>query len=84
MPRPNVSCDTRCPTSRTIAEDFLPVALGGGVVGVRRRSPELPDEDEERVSFFHSIKSVGISSRKREPGLYLGVPKVKRYSAREI
>jgi hypothetical protein len=48
------------------------------------RSPELPDEDLERASFFHSIKSLGISSKKREPGLYLGLPKVNRYSAREI
>ena len=41
----------------------------------------IPEEDEpndERVSFFHSMSSVGISSRKREPGLYFGVPKVNR------
>ena len=67
-----------------MAEDFLPVARGGGAVAVLRRSPELPEEDLDFVSFFHSISSDGISSRKREPGLYLGVPKVNQYSAREI
>jgi hypothetical protein len=79
-----VSCDTRCPTSRTIAVDFLPVARGGGPDG--RRDFFTADEEVNvlRPSFFHSIRSDGISSRKRDPGLYFGVPKVKRYSAREI
>ena len=52
VPSPNVSCDTRCPTSRTIAEDFLPVARGGAVVATRDlRIAELPEDDLERVSF---------------------------------
>ena len=84
VPNPNVSCDTRCPTSRTIAVDFLPVARGGGPDGSRDFFTADDEVNVLRPSFFHSINSEGISSKNREAGLYLGVPKVNRYSAREM
>ena len=67
-----------------MAEETLPVARGGGAVATRDLRIALADVYAGFPSFFHSIRVDGISSRKREAGLYFGVPKVNRYSAREM
>ena len=84
VPSPKVSWDTRCPTSSAIADETFPVARGGGPEGSRLYFTALEDVYEGLPSFFHSRSAEGISSRKRDAGLYFGVPKVNRYSAREI
>ena len=67
LPNPNVSCDTRSPTFKTIVEEALrPVALGAGV---KCDVFKILARDGADACSFHSITSSGISARKRDAGL---------------
>ena len=86
VPKPNVSCDTRSPISRTIVVELLrPVARGAGVNADGLESDEyrVLEPPIDGACSFHSITPSGISERKREAGLYAGAPHEVRYSERD-
>ena len=78
-----MSCDTRSPTANSIEFIFFPVARGGAAVTVLVFLTNDGESDDDEA-LRHSIRFSGISSRKRDAGLYVGAPHDERYSAREI